>query len=140
MRSDDRFAKGQGWRQRRPSAVVAIARSVAGLRPAVAAHGRLRLLSFTPGSGRAGMQAAQFIHGNRLEALADRLIDALSLTGAEDPLQPDIVVVAHPALGRWLQERMAMRSGIAINVQFPLPSTFAWNVLRDFAGTARKLI
>src|SRR5690606_33705901 len=83
-----------------------------------------------PGVGNQGMQVAQFIHGNRLEALADRLIDDLRDEGSADPMRPHIVVVAHPALGRWLQERIAARCGIAANVQFPLPSTFAWDVLR----------
>ncbi|MFZ1622978.1 exodeoxyribonuclease V subunit gamma, partial [Dokdonella sp.] len=81
------------------------------------------------------MQAAHFIHGNRLELLAERLIDDLQAGGSGDPLQPQVVVVAHPALGRWLQERIAARCGIAINIEFPLPSTFAWQVLRRFSGT-----
>ncbi|SFN61500.1 exodeoxyribonuclease V subunit gamma [Dokdonella immobilis] len=87
--------------------------------------------SFIRESGRQGMQAAQFIHGNRLELLADRLIDDLASAGNDDPLRPHVVVVAHPALGRWLQERIAARCGIAANVEFPLPSTFAWEVLRE---------
>ncbi len=87
------------------------------------------------GRERKAMQAAQFIHGNRLEILADRLIDDLQARGASDPLHPQVVVVAHPALGRWLQERIARRCGIAINIEFPLPSTFAWKVLRSFSGT-----
>ncbi|MGB0134124.1 exodeoxyribonuclease V subunit gamma [Dokdonella sp.] len=76
------------------------------------------------------MQAAHFIHGNRLELLADRLIDDLRARGENDPMQAQVVVVAHPALGRWLQERIARRCGIAINIELPLPSTFAWDVLR----------
>ena len=80
------------------------------------------------------MQAAQFIHGNRLEILADRLIDDLQASAVQDPLRPLVVVVAHPALGRWLQERIASRCGISINIEFPLPSTFVWQVLRTFSG------
>ena len=76
------------------------------------------------------MQAATFIHGNRLEVLADRLIDDLDAGGRADPMQPQVVVVAHPALGRWLQERIAHARGIATNIAFPLPSSFAWDVLR----------
>lgn len=81
------------------------------------------------------MQAAQFIHGNRLEALADRLIDDLHAQDAGDPMCTRSVVVAHPALGRWLQERIADRCGIAANIRFPLPSSFAWGVLRELGGT-----
>lgn len=80
------------------------------------------------------MQVAQFIHGNRLERLADRLVEDLAAAGCADPLQPHVVVVAHPALGRWLQERIAARCGIAANIEFPLPSTFAWDILRELAG------
>ncbi|HPG93098.1 MAG TPA: exodeoxyribonuclease V subunit gamma [Dokdonella sp.] len=81
------------------------------------------------------MLAAQFIHGNRLEILADRLVDDLQARGSSDPLRPHIVVVAHPALGRWLQERIAGRCRIAINIEFPLPSSFVWQVLRSLSGT-----
>ena len=94
--------------------------------------------SFIRESGRQGMQAAQFIHGNRLELLADRLIDDLTSTGHDDPLRPHVVVVAHPALGRWLQERIAARCGIAVNIEFPLPSTFAWEVLREVSGRLKR--
>jgi exodeoxyribonuclease V gamma subunit len=76
------------------------------------------------------MRVAQFIHGNRLEVLADRLIADLREDGRDDPMRAQVVVVAHPALGRWLQERIAARCGIAINIRFPLPSSFAWEVLR----------
>lgn len=80
------------------------------------------------------MQAAHFIHGNRLEALADRLIEDLHAQGTSDPMQSRRVVVAHPALGRWLQERIAQQLGIAINIEFPLPSSFVWDLLRDLEG------
>lgn len=76
------------------------------------------------------MHAATFIHGNRLEVLADRLIADLDAHAVDDPLRPHVVVVAHPALGRWLQERIAHARGIAANIAFPLPSSFAWEVLR----------
>ncbi len=76
------------------------------------------------------MQSATFIHGNQLEALADRLIADLDAQAGDDPLRPHVVVVAHPALGRWLPERIAHARGIATNIEFPLPSSFAWNFLR----------
>lgn len=95
-----------------------------------AARGRLPLPAFSFARTPRSMQAARFIHGNRLEVLADRLIDDQQAHAASDPLKPQVIVVAHPALGRWLQERMADQLGIAINIEFPLPSTFAWRVLR----------
>jgi len=76
------------------------------------------------------MHAPRFIHGNRLEVLADRLIEHLGEHADDDPMRAHVVVVAHPALGRWLQERIAARIGIAVNIEFPLPSTYAWEILR----------
>ncbi|HNR91467.1 MAG TPA: exodeoxyribonuclease V subunit gamma [Dokdonella sp.] len=84
------------------------------------------------------MQVATFIHGNRLEVLADRLIDDELERLDADPLRAQVIVVAHPALGRWLQERIARRLGIAANIEFPLPSSFAWNILRDTLGDLPK--
>lgn len=84
------------------------------------------------------MQVATFIHGNRLEALAERLIDDELERADADPLRAQVVVVAHPALGRWLQERIARRLGIAANIDFPLPSSFAWRILRDTLGDLPK--
>ena len=53
--------------------------------------------SFIRESGRQGMQAAQFIHGNRLELLADRLIDDLAALAAQKGTT--LVVVSHdPAM------------------------------------------
>jgi exodeoxyribonuclease V gamma subunit len=82
------------------------------------------------GVGEQDMRVARFIHGNRLELLADRLIEDLREDAGEDPMRPQTVVVAHPALGRWLQERIAAHFGIAANIEFPLPSKFAWDVMR----------
>ena len=84
------------------------------------------------------MQVATFIHGNRLEILAERLIDDLMAQADADPLRGQVIVVGHPALGRWLQERIAERLGIAANIEFPLPSSFAWQILRDTLGDLPK--
>lgn len=84
------------------------------------------------------MQVATFIHGNRLEVLAERLIDDELQRIDADPFSSQVIVVAHPALGRWLQERIALRLGIAANIAFPLPSSFAWDVLRDTLGDLPK--
>lgn len=80
------------------------------------------------------MEVATFLHGNRLEVLADRLVDEELQQLDADPLCRQVIVVGHPALGRWLQERIAGRLGIAANIDFPLPSSFAWEVLRASLG------
>lgn len=79
------------------------------------------------------MQVAQFIHGNRLEVLAQRLIDDVLAAADADPMRAWTVVVAHPALGDWLRQRIAERCGIAMHVECPLPSSHAWQCLRRMA-------
>ncbi|MBN8481217.1 MAG: exodeoxyribonuclease V subunit gamma, partial [Xanthomonadales bacterium] len=80
------------------------------------------------------MQVATFIHGNRLEVLADRLVDDEMSRVDADPLRRQVIVVGHPALGRWLQERIAAQLGVAANIDFPQPSSFAWDILRAILG------
>lgn len=65
--------------------------------------------------------------GSRVEWLADRLAAQLDAEPLSHPLQPQQVVVAHPGLGRWLQQWLAERpnpgggDGIAANLDFVLP-------------------
>ena len=68
-------------------------------------------------------------HSNRLEVLAEKLVESLVSTPA-DPLQADCIVVPNPGMGRWLAHYYAERCGIAANLVFPLSATFFWQVLR----------
>ncbi len=71
---------------------------------------------------------------NRLEYLADLLAE-LTLSPLADPLAPEIVVVPHAGMGRWLSLRLAESAGICANVTFPLPATFIWQMLNQLLGT-----
>ncbi len=65
--------------------------------------------------------------GNRLECLADRLID--SLAKADDaPLEARLVVVPSSAMARWLKLRIASRLGICTQVDFPYPAELIWRL------------
>ncbi len=68
-------------------------------------------------------------HSNRLERLADDLAGMLRLPGT-DPLRARPIVVPNPGTERWLCQRLAGLHGIAANLDFPLPATFLWRVLR----------
>ncbi len=68
-------------------------------------------------------------YGNRVERLADSLLERLAQPGG-DPLSSDWVVVAQAAMGRWLAQRKAARDGICANVEFLYPAAAIWRLLR----------
>jgi len=70
-------------------------------------------------------------HSNRLEALLGRLTRLLADPLA-DPMVPERVVVQHPGMGRWLAQELALRTGIAANLEFPLPAGALWDLLRHW--------
>ncbi len=78
------------------------------------------------------MQEARlrYVFGNGLGALAGRLADDLAAEPLADALDADVVVVPHPGMGRWLQQFLAQRWGIATLVDAVLPAQFAWRVVR----------
>lgn len=79
-----------------------------------------------------GHDAAQFtlVSGNRLDRLADFLAERLAQPPDADALTPDTVLVPQPTLRRWLQQHLALRHGIAANIDFATPSEFVWRLLR----------
>jgi exodeoxyribonuclease V gamma subunit len=65
---------------------------------------------------------------NFLECLFDAL-HAVVHTPPADPLRPEIIVVQHQAMARWLARQLALADGIAANIHFPLPARFFWDQL-----------
>ncbi|MES9967108.1 MAG: exodeoxyribonuclease V subunit gamma, partial [Sedimenticola sp.] len=72
----------------------------------------------------------QLYQSNRLEKLADRLAQVLA-SPQSDPFAPEVVVVQHPGMGRWLSLGLADRLGVCANVRFPLPAGFIWEILES---------
>jgi exodeoxyribonuclease V gamma subunit len=64
---------------------------------------------------------------NRLECLFSELCRFLARPSA-DPLAQETIVVQNPGMARWLSQHIALGSGIAANLSFPLPATFIWQV------------
>jgi exodeoxyribonuclease V gamma subunit len=74
-------------------------------------------------------------HSNRLETLVEHL--ALAVTGKlEDSFSPERIVVPNQGMARWLGQKIAERSGIAANFEFPLPATFFWEMLTAWLPNA----
>ncbi len=88
---------------------------------------RLRSLGYIQSS--AGMADLRIHQSNRLERLADLLAEfCRQPVGA--PFEPEHIVVPNPGMARWLSLRLADRLGVCANVEFPLPSSFSWEVWR----------
>ncbi len=67
---------------------------------------------------------------NRLQELFHQLCAIIDRQPA-DPLQPEIIVVHNQGMARWLRQQIALATGIAANLEFPLPARFIWDL---FAG------
>ncbi|MEE4383159.1 MAG: exodeoxyribonuclease V subunit gamma, partial [Pseudomonadales bacterium] len=67
---------------------------------------------------------------NRLERLADALVDRFDVPTGRHPLELEQVVVQSPGMATWLRHRWAERTGVAAAVAFPLPAVLLWRVIR----------
>jgi exodeoxyribonuclease V gamma subunit len=70
-----------------------------------------------------------FHQGNRLEALAERLVHVTRVPLAT-PLAAETIVVQSHGVARWLALELARSGGICANVRFPLPAAYAWTLYR----------
>jgi exodeoxyribonuclease V gamma subunit len=70
-------------------------------------------------------------HSNRTEVLLARLAAELS-TPLDQPLCSEVLLVQNPGMAHWLNIQLAQLFGIAANIEFPLPSSFLWRLLRQF--------
>lgn len=83
-----------------------------------------------PQSRRATLTAMLHLHqSHRLETLLSGLADVVRAP-QPDPFAAELVVVQSKGMGRWISLRLAERHGVCANVQFPLPASFLWQLLR----------
>ncbi|WP_133471799.1 exodeoxyribonuclease V subunit gamma [Paraglaciecola marina] len=70
------------------------------------------------------------IQSNKMECLADSLINCLqdSAGQGESVFEADQVLVQSPGMSQWLKIQIAEKLGIAANIDFPLPSSFIWQL------------
>ncbi len=77
---------------------------------------------------------------NRLETLMALLAEVLSVAppaavaGARSPFTPETVMVQSQGMERWVALRLAQRLTVCANIEFPLPASFAWQLLRSVLG------
>ena len=73
-----------------------------------------------------------------MECLADSLISCLQETAGCGPLgqgssifDSDQILVQSPGMSQWLKIQIAEKLGIAANIDFPLPSSFIWQLYQQ---------
>ncbi len=65
-------------------------------------------------------------HANQLDTLRDVLVEMIHRDPLEDPFTQEQILVQSPGMAQWLKLELAARSGIAANIEFPLPASFLW--------------
>jgi exodeoxyribonuclease V gamma subunit len=69
----------------------------------------------------------QTYHSNRMECLVDELIHQIQ-SPLSNPMRPETIVIQNPGMERWLSQQIASSTGIAANLDFPLPASFVWRI------------
>ena len=73
------------------------------------------------------------VQSNKMEFLA-RALQAWLLEDKRDPASifaEDTILVQSPGMAQWLKIQIAQDTGIAANLDFPLPSSFIWQLYRQ---------
>lgn len=65
-------------------------------------------------------------HSNQTGLLKDLLIALIKQDPLSDVFNNETVLVQSPGMAQWLQLEIAQATGIAANIDFPLPASFIW--------------
>lgn len=71
------------------------------------------------------------IQSNRMEALQARFHALLKVNPLTSPFKKEIVLVQSPGMSQWLKIGLSEHLGIAAQVDFPLPSSFIWQLYQQ---------
>lgn len=74
-------------------------------------------------------------HSNRLERLVERLVEATS-EPLDDPFDSEVIVVQNQGMARWIDQQLAEHRGISARMEYPLPASFFWRVLKAWLPAA----
>jgi exodeoxyribonuclease V gamma subunit len=70
---------------------------------------------------------------NRLENLFQQLCAVLD-EPIDDVLSPEIIVVHNQGMAQWVSRQLALQTGIAANLRFPLPGRYVWELFDRLSG------
>ncbi len=65
-------------------------------------------------------------HSNQISLLKDLLLALMKQSPLSHPFENETVLVQSPGMAQWLQLEIAQSTGIAANIDFPLPASFIW--------------
>ncbi|MGL4473530.1 MAG: exodeoxyribonuclease V subunit gamma, partial [Shewanella sp.] len=68
------------------------------------------------------------IQSNQMELLAEQLANLLTLDSGASALSQEQILVQSPGMSTWLRLQIASHNGIAAAQEFPLPSSFIWQL------------
>lgn len=83
------------------------------------------------------------IQSNKMEVLASHLVNYLKAKGQlkdkahdeyfsmDNIFEAEQILVQSPGMSQWLKIQIAEATGIAANIEFPLPSSFIWQLYRQ---------
>lgn len=73
------------------------------------------------------------VQSNKMEALAAHLFDWMQRADCAQSavFEPTTILVQSPGMAQWLKIQVANALGIAANIEFPLPSSFIWQLYRQ---------
>jgi len=73
----------------------------------------------------------QVYHSNQLDLLKDLLVALMQQSPLENPFANETILVQSPGMAQWLQLQIAQVTGIAANIDFPLPASFIWQQFKE---------
>ncbi|WP_394201950.1 exodeoxyribonuclease V subunit gamma [Shewanella waksmanii] len=79
------------------------------------------------------------VQSNQMERLAEQLSAALQSRHPQMPtLMQEQVLVQSPGMSTWLRLQIAAHNGIAAGIEFPLPSSFIWQLCHQLLDDVPK--
>ncbi|TMO80327.1 exodeoxyribonuclease V subunit gamma [Pseudoalteromonas sp. S3776] len=78
------------------------------------------------------------IQSNRMEALQAQFNQLLKVNPLQSPFDKEVVLVQSPGMSQWLKIGLSENLGIAAQVDFPLPSSFIWQLYQQLLPNVPK--
>ncbi|NMR27955.1 exodeoxyribonuclease V subunit gamma [Pseudoalteromonas sp. NEC-BIFX-2020_015] len=78
------------------------------------------------------------IQSNRMEALQAQFHHLLSVNPLQSPFDKEVVLVQSPGMSQWLKIGLSESLGVAAQVDFPLPSSFIWQLYQQLLPNVPK--
>ncbi|MBT2152818.1 exodeoxyribonuclease V subunit gamma [Pseudoalteromonas tetraodonis] len=78
------------------------------------------------------------IQSNRMEALQAQFHQLLKINPLQSPFDKEVVLVQSPGMSQWLKIGLSENLGVAAQVDFPLPSSFIWQLYQQLLPNVPK--